>query len=317
MSPLLEVEGLSVTFRSGGLLRPTRELRAVDDVSLWLEPGETLGLVGESGSGKSTTARAILRLVPASGGTVHFAGQPVFALRGQDLRAFRRRAQFVFQDPYSSLNPRQTIGSILAEPLVIHGLARGPELSARVDELMAKVGLSPDMKSRYPHQFSGGQRQRIGIARALASGPELVVADEPVSALDVSIQAQVLNLLSQLQQEYGLAVLMISHDLAVIRQICHRVAVMFLGRIVEMGPVEQVCRSPRHPYTRALLDAVPSFSGFQVNAQASAPVDRRQPGCRYAPRCPLATEVCRQEIPPLAEKLPGRVVACHHLPEES
>ncbi|MCA9796894.1 MAG: ABC transporter ATP-binding protein, partial [Candidatus Eremiobacteraeota bacterium] len=244
MPPLLEVDGLSVTFRSGGLLRPERVLRAVDDVSLRLEPGETLGLVGESGSGKSTTARAILRLVQASQGTVHFDGQPVLALKGKALQAFRRRAQFVFQDPYSSLNPRQTIGSILAEPLIIHGLARGSELDARVDELMLKVGLSPEMKGRYPHQFSGGQRQRIGLARALASGPELVVADEPVSALDVSIQAQVLNLIDELQQEYGLAVLMISHDLAVIRQICHRVAVMFLGRIVETGPVEEVCRQP-------------------------------------------------------------------------
>jgi ABC-type oligopeptide transport system ATPase subunit len=259
--PLLEVRGLVKHFPlTRGVLvqRQVGAVKAVDGIDLTLAPGETLGLVGETGCGKSTTARLIMRLLDATAGEIHFAGRDITQLRGQPLRAVRRDLQMVFQDPYSSLNPRKTVGSIIAEPLAIHGL-QGDRAARRrrVQELMDTVGLSPEHYNRYPHEFSGGQRQRIGVARALALEPKLLIADEPVSALDVSIQAQILNLLRELQRELGLALLFISHDLSVVRYTCERVAVMYRGKIVESGPVGDLYDDPRHPYTRELLAAVP------------------------------------------------------------
>ena len=259
--PLLEVRDLVKHFPlTRGVLvqRQTGAVKAVDGIDLTLAAGETLGLVGETGCGKSTAARLVMRLLDATSGEIRFAGRDITRLRGQPLRAVRREVQMVFQDPYSSLNPRKTVGSIVAEPLAIHGLQ--PDRAARrrrVQELMDTVGLSPEHYNRYPHEFSGGQRQRIGVARALALEPKLLIADEPVSALDVSIQAQILNLLRELQRDLGLALLFISHDLAVVRYVCERVAVMYRGKIVETGPVEQLYRAPAHAYTRELLAAVP------------------------------------------------------------
>jgi ABC-type oligopeptide transport system ATPase subunit len=263
--PLLEVRGLVKHFPlTRGVLvqRQVGAVKAVDGIDLALAPGETLGLVGETGCGKSTTARLIMRLLDATSGEIHFAGRDITHLHGQPLRAVRRDLQMVFQDPYSSLNPRKTVGSIIAEPLAIHGLQSDRAARRhRVQELMDTVGLSPEHYNRYPHEFSGGQRQRIGVARALALEPRLLIADEPVSALDVSIQAQILNLLRELQRELGLALLFISHDLSVVRYICERVAVMYRGKIVESGPVGDLYDDPRHPYTRELLAAVPRIPG--------------------------------------------------------
>jgi ABC-type oligopeptide transport system ATPase subunit len=259
--PLLQARGLVKHFPlTRGVLvqRQYGAVKAVDGVDIALAPGETLGLVGETGCGKSTTARLLMRLLDATSGEIRFEGRDITHLRGTQLRAARRELQMIFQDPYSSLNPRRTVGSIVVEPLVIHGLE--PERSARrrrVQELMDRVGLNPEHYNRYPHEFSGGQRQRIGVARALALSPKLLIADEPVSALDVSIQAQILNLLRELQRELGLALLFISHDLSVVRYMCARVAVMYQGKIVETGPAEGLYASPRHPYTRELLAAVP------------------------------------------------------------
>jgi oligopeptide transport system ATP-binding protein len=259
-SPLLEVRNLKTYFpvRKGLLRTRVGDLKAVDDVSFNVGHGETLGLVGESGCGKSTIGRTILRLVPATSGSVQFDGQDVFAMRGRNLKQMRRQMQIIFQDPVGSLNPRMTVGRIIGEPILVHRLAKGSELLDRVADLLKTVGLSPDHAQRYPHEFSGGQRQRIGIARALALGPKFIVCDEPVSALDVSIQSQILNLLDDLQQEMNLSYLFIAHNLAVVEHFCHRVAVMYLGRIVEIANRDDIYDNPLHPYTKALLSAAPS-----------------------------------------------------------
>jgi len=308
--PLLVVQDLAVHF--GPKAHP---IRAVDGVSFDLYPGETLGLVGESGCGKSTTARALMGLVKATAGRVQVDGQEVRGLRGRKLRKLRRRVQVVFQDPYGSLDPRQTVGNILAEPLEIHGLARGREKQLRCVELMMQVGLDPRFLNRYPHEFSGGQRQRIGIARALALDPEILLLDEPVSALDVSIQAQVLNLLAELRAERGLSYLFIAHDLAVVRHLCDRVAVMYLGRIVEIGSRAEIFDRPRHPYTQALLSAVPvpdpavEATRKQTLLKGDPPSPDRDPiGCSFAGRCPIARRHCMVQDPELSNE--DHAVAC-------
>ena len=317
-APILTVSGLRRHFvQTKGFPRPvTTTVRAVDGVDFSIRPGEAFGLVGESGCGKSTAARALLRLIEPDDGEIRFAGQDVRAASGRDLVALRRRMQIIFQDPYSSLNPRRTIGRTLMEPLEVHGVARGEAARARSIALLEEVGLPPAAMGRYPHEFSGGQRQRIGIARALALEPELIVADEPVSALDVSVQAQVLLLLKDLQRRRGLAFLLVSHDLGVISWFCSRVAVMYLGRIVEQGPVAQVFANPRHPYTAMLRDASPipdpSRRGIlprvigEIPSAAAPP-----PGCHFHPRCPKATEICRTTYPEWNDA-GGHGAACHH-----
>jgi oligopeptide/dipeptide ABC transporter ATP-binding protein len=309
LTPLLTVEGLRREFRVG-----TGMLRAVDDVTFDIAPGETLGLVGESGCGKTTVGRLILRLLPVSAGRIVFDGQDVTALSERRLREFRRSVQVVFQDPYSSLNPRLTVRDIVAEPLRNFGVRRRAA-TARVGDLLARVGLPPDYMTRYPHAFSGGQRQRIGVARALALSPRLLVCDEAVSSLDVSVQAQVLNLLTDLQRELGLALLFISHNLAVVRHVSHRVAVMYLGRLVEVAPEGVLFEHPRHPYTRALLAAVPEV-GPAAAPPAVLPGEIPSlldppPGCRFQTRCPRVEARCRGAEPPLTEDRPGHWVRCY------
>ena len=317
--PLLQVRGLSKSFEvSGGLGRRAR-LQAVAEVDLELAAGETLGLVGESGCGKSTLARLILRLIEPDAGEIRFEGRDVRALSRAELRTLRRRMQIVFQDPFASLNPRMTVGEIVGEGLLVHRLASGAELEKRVAELLDTVGLSPDQAARYPHEFSGGQRQRIGIARALALEPRLVVADEPVSSLDVSIQAQILNLLLELQQRFGLAYLFISHDLRVVRHLSRRVAVMYLGRVVENAPAERLYEHPQHPYTQALLSAVPvpepgaGRRRIVLSGDVPSPLDPPS-GCPFHPRCPKAIERCSVERPRLREVAPSHFSACHLAP---
>ncbi|MEY4832487.1 MAG: hypothetical protein RL527_700 [Planctomycetota bacterium] len=270
--PILEVKDLQVHFpiRRGLLQRTVGHVKAVDGVSFTLNRGETLGLVGESGCGKTTAGRALLRLIPATGGTANFDGQDIFSLAPEAMRALRRRIQIIFQDPGGSLNPRMRVGNIIGEPLLVHGLATGDQLRSRVEELLVRCGLWKQAADRYPHEFSGGQRQRIGIARALALDPDLIVCDEPTSALDVSIQSQILNLLKDLQDERGLSYLFISHDMAVIHHICHRIAVMREGRIVEMGTRDEVIRSPKQAYTKELLDAVPEADPHRKRIVAPA-----------------------------------------------
>ena len=315
---ILDVKDLTKHFtQTKGFPRPvTTTVRAVDGVSFHVDQGEAFGLVGESGCGKSTAARALLRLIEPDGGAVHFAGQDVRAASGKALTALRRRMQIVFQDPYSSLNPARTIGQTLAEPLIVHGLASKAAARAQAGALLEEVGLPAAAASRHPHAFSGGQRQRIGIARALALEPELIVADEPVSALDVSVQAQVLMLLKALQARRGLAFVFVSHDLAVIRWFCSRVAVMYLGRIVEQGPVAQVFAHPRHPYTRVLRDASPipdpSRRGILPRVVGEIPsAANPPPGCHFHPRCDRATERCRVEYPAWTSEAHGGF-ACHN-----
>ncbi|HET9986040.1 MAG TPA: oligopeptide/dipeptide ABC transporter ATP-binding protein [Longimicrobiales bacterium] len=316
---LLVVRGLKKYFpiRKGFLGRVTGQVKAVDGVSFWVGRGETLGLVGESGSGKTTTGRTLLRLTEPTDGTARFEGQNVFALGGAELRKLRRRAQIVFQDPYGSLNPRMTVGETLREVLKVHDLARGGAASARVRELLETVGLRREAEARYPHEFSGGQRQRIGIARALSVEPDFIVCDEPVSALDVSVQAQVLNLLEDLQERLGLAYLFIAHDLSVVEHVSDRIAVMYLGRIVELGDARAVVATPRHPYTKALLSAVPALDPAarrgRIVLRGDIPSPAAPPsGCPFHPRCPhpLKDADCARVVPPLAEKAPAQFAAC-------
>ena len=325
MSALLEVTDLHKHFPVGkrGLLgRPAGWLRAVDGVSFTLERGESLGLVGESGCGKSTTARTVLGLQRATSGSVRFDGVELTRLDHRALQPYRRRMQMIFQDPYASLDPRQTVGSILTEPLKIHRLGKPRERKLRALALLDAVGLNPRHVNRYPHEFSGGQRQRIGIARALALEPDLILCDEPVSALDVSIQAQVVNLLGELQERFGLAYLFIAHDLAVVRQLCHRVAVMYLGRVVEVARRDDLYADPQHPYTRALLSAVPvpdplveeTRQRTVLAGDVPNPSDP-PPGCPFHPRCPergdVADDRCAREVPALEGLGTGRLRACH------
>ena len=316
--PLLQVKNLRVHFpyRHGFLRRGGGSVKAVDDVSFEIFEGETLGLVGESGCGKSTLGRAILRLIEPTAGEVRFAGTNLLELDRVALRAKRRELQIVFQDPYSSLNPRMTVAEIIGEALDIHGLT--PTVGARrerIAELLEQVGLSGEHASRYPHEFSGGQRQRIGIARALAVSPKLIVCDEPVSALDVSVQAQVVNLLQDLQRKLGLTYLFIAHDLAVVEHISRRVMVMYLGRVVESGPAEAVIRRPRHPYTRALIEAVPKGKRMDEKAEVLAgelPSPMKPPaGCPFHTRCALAEDRCRVEAPATKVVEAEHAVACH------
>ncbi|HEY0418501.1 MAG TPA: oligopeptide/dipeptide ABC transporter ATP-binding protein [Acetobacteraceae bacterium] len=314
MTPLLEVAGLAKHFPGGGR---GRAVRAVDGVSFAIAPGETLALVGESGCGKSTTSRLALRLIEPTAGTVRFAGEDLLALSPAALRRQRRDMQIVFQDPYASLNPRLSIGEIIAEPLRVHGLAVGrAALRARVAELLELVGLPADAASRYPRQFSGGQRQRVGIARAIGPQPRLVVADEPVSALDVSLQGQIVNLLQDLQERLGVSYLFVTHDLAVVRHIAHRVAVMYLGAIVETAPADRLFAAPHHPYTQALLSAAPEpepgAARNRIILQGDVPSPLAVPsGCRFHTRCPLAQDICRAQAPPERRIGPAHTAACH------
>lgn len=318
-SPLLEVRGLTKHFpiRSGVLQRVTGAVKAVDNVSFDIARGETLALVGESGCGKTTTGRTLLRLVEPTAGSVRFDGTDVMALRGEALRRMRRHMQIVFQDPYGSLNPRMTVGDTIREGLIVHRLAEGSEADNRVARLLDEVGLRPEFASRLPHEFSGGQRQRIGIARALAVEPSFVVCDEPVSALDVSVQAQVVNLLRDLQRDRGLSYLFIAHDLAVVSHMADRVAVMYLGRIVELAARSQLFTGARMPYTQALLSAVPvpepGAPRRRILLQGDPPSPVNPPsGCVFHPRCmhPRKDVSCTQIVPPLEEKAPGHFVAC-------
>ncbi|MGD9042703.1 MAG: ABC transporter ATP-binding protein [Desulfobacterales bacterium] len=319
--PLLKVEKLTVHFdvgRSGFWGQHRLVVHAVDNISFEIYPGETLGLVGESGSGKSTTGRAILRRIPVESGRIYFQGKDITDIDEQALRPLRRHMQLVFQDPYASLNPRLRIIDIVAEPLIVHGIVKNTrEAVARVAELLELVGLPPDAGGRYPHAFSGGQRQRIGIARALALNPEFIVADEPVSALDVSIRAQVVNLMQDLQQELGLTYFFIAHDLAVVRHISNRIAIMYAGKIVEIAGRDAIYESPIHPYTEALLSAVPvpdpkvQKARHRIALAGEVPDPLNPPaGCRFETRCSLATEPCRIEEPPLEERNPEHFTAC-------
>ncbi|MFG1477833.1 oligopeptide/dipeptide ABC transporter ATP-binding protein [Xanthobacter sp. V4C-4] len=308
--PVLRVDDLSVRFQTA-----RGAVQAVSNVSLQLPPGQTLGLVGESGCGKSTLGRAIVRLIEPASGRIHLAGEDITHTPRHRLRAARRKVQMVFQDPFASLDPRWTVGELIAEPLHIHAIGTRATRRARVADLLGKVGLPPDAAERTPHQFSGGQRQRIGIARALALEPDVVVLDEPVSALDVSVQAQILNLLDDLQQALGVAFLFISHDLSVVEYVSDRVAVMYLGRIVELADRETLFRAPAHPYTRALLEAVPRLSatrpaGPPLAGDLPSPY-APPPGCAFHTRCPVARERCRGEAPALRQSAPGHHVACH------
>ncbi len=316
---LLEVRNLKVHFpvKHGLFSRAIDFVRAVDDVSFDIAAGETVGLVGESGCGKTTLARAIVRLIEPTAGQTVFEGEDITALRGSELRVRRRKFQMIFQDPYSSLDPRMTVAESIGEALDIHRLIADPaERRGRIEDLLEDVGLDPSHANRYPHEFSGGQRQRIGIARALAVQPKLIVCDEPVSALDVSVQAQIINLLRALQQEHGLAYLFVAHDLAVVEHISRSILVMYLGRIVESGLAKTVCRSPKHPYTQALISAVPVVDLDSKRQRIILPGDVPSPihppgGCPFHPRCPVAEARCRTEVPLLRELDPGHHAACH------
>jgi oligopeptide/dipeptide ABC transporter ATP-binding protein len=317
--PLVEVRNLQVHFgiHRHRLGAPKAWLRAVDDVSFEIEPGETLGLVGESGCGKTTLGRTVIRLIEPTAGTIFFEQRDITQLNGRTLRSLRRGFQMIFQDPYGSLDPRFTVEDIIGEALDIHRLAGSSGARrARVGELLEDVGLEPSLALRFPHELSGGQRQRIGIARTLAVEPKFVVCDEPVSALDVSVQAQIVNLLRELQRTRGLAYLFITHDLAVVEHISHRVIVMYLGKFVETGPAKNVCRNPKHPYTQALLSAVPTIDSESkrqriiLSGELPSPIDPPS-GCPFHPRCPVAEARCKVEVPQLRTLTEGRTVACH------
>ena len=318
---LLDVRGLQMHFPvSKGVIFQSKvgEIKAVDGVSFQIMRGETLGLVGESGCGKTTIGRCILQLLKPTGGEVRFRGQDLTQLSGRAMRPLRKELQVIFQDPYGSLNPRMTVGAIVEEPLIIHKIGDRNERRNRVQELFEVVGLNPNMMDRYPYEFSGGQRQRIGIARALAVNPTFIVCDEPVSALDVSIQAQVINLLRSLQERFDLTYLFIAHDLSVVRHISDRVAVMYLGKIVEITGRDELYRDPKHPYTRALLSAVPipdpvveaSRERIILTGDVPSPIDPPK-GCSFHPRCPFAMDVCREITPVLKQTTQGHSVACH------
>ena len=317
--PLLEVSGLKKHFPiyRGVFSKVSGQVYAVDGVSFSIAKGETLGLVGESGCGKSTVGRTLLRLLEPTSGTVKIAGEDITHLDGEHLLPYRRRMQMIYQDPYASLNPRMTAGEIVGEPMVVHSVGTPQERREKVASLFDRVGLRPEAAGRYPHEFSGGQRQRIGIARALALNPDLIVGDEPVSALDVSIQAQIINLLMDLQDEFGLSYLFVAHDLAVVEHISHRVAVMYLGRIVEMTDRKSLFEMPLHPYTEALLSAVPipkasARSRKRVILTGDVPSPINPPsGCHFHARCPYAMPRCRTDVPALREVVPGHVAACH------
>lgn len=321
-TPLVEVDHLSIRFPVGGSGfwgANKRFVHAVDDVSFTIDAGTTLGLVGESGSGKTTTGRAVLRRIEATEGSIHFRGNDITRVKGRELRELRRHMQLVFQDPYASLNPRMSVLELVAEPLIIHGLAKdAADARPQVVDLLDRCGLPVDTVDRFPHAFSGGQRQRIGIARALALRPDFIVADEPVSALDVSVRAQVVNLLQELQQELGLTYLFIAHDLSVVRHISHRIGILYAGRLVEIAPTDDVYERHRHPYTEALLSSVPipdpplqrARRRIVLSGEVPNPVDPPA-GCRFAGRCPIAEDRCRVETPVLEQKAPGHWVACH------
>ena len=315
--PLLEVKNLRKSFRvSDSLGRKAGRLVAVNDISFFIEQGETLGLVGESGCGKSTTGRLILQLLKPDQGQIIYDGTELIGLSPGKMRPWRRRMQMIFQDPFSSLNPRMTVAATLSEPLVIHRLVPQRQIRDKVIELLEKVGLTADHEQRYPHEFSGGQRQRIGIARALAVEPQLIIADEPVSALDLSVQAQILNLLQKIKQEQQLSYLFIAHDLAVIEHVSDRIAVMYLGNIVELCSAEELYRNPRHPYTEALLNAVPvpdpaHARPLALKGEIPSPVNPPS-GCYFHPRCPYADNLCREQAPELVEMGTGHLVACYH-----
>ncbi|WP_342358608.1 oligopeptide/dipeptide ABC transporter ATP-binding protein [Terrarubrum flagellatum] len=318
-APLLTVENLHVHFpiRAGVLRRQVGTVRAVDGVSFDIQRGETLSLVGESGCGKSTTGLALMGLVAAISGRMRLDGEEMIASGRTRPRASRRRMQIIFQDPFSSLNPRRSASDAIRAPLDIHGVGTMRERTEQVASLMSRVGLRPDQAKLYPHQFSGGQRQRIGIARALTLKPDILICDEPVSALDVSVQAQVLNLLADLQRDLGVSYLMISHDLGVVEHVSHRVAVMYLGRIVEIAPAKLIFAQPLHPYTELLMGSAPSLDprrrrGFSARNDDVASGTNKPGGCAFHPRCPLATELCRKDDPQLTERGDGRSVACHH-----
>jgi oligopeptide transport system ATP-binding protein len=320
--PLLEVTDLVKHFpiRSGIVVeREVGTVRSVDGVSLTLNEGETLGLVGESGCGKSTLCRTILQLLTPTSGSVKFQGRELVGLSRRELRPMRRQMQMIFQDPYASLNPRKRVGQIIGDPMDLHGLASGADLKRRVQELLDRVGLRPEHYNRFPHEFSGGQRQRIGIARALALQPKLIIADEPVSALDVSVQAQIVNLLEDLQKEFGLSYLFVAHDLGVVRHVSDRVAVMYLGKVVEQSYTDGLYEKSVHPYSHALLSAVP-IPDPKLNAarertvlEGDVPSPTNPPsGCRFHTRCPWATEICADEEPAMVSYETGHMAACHH-----
>lgn len=321
-APLLEVTDLVKHFaiKSGVLIdREVGRVRAVDGVSLTLHESETLGLVGESGCGKSTLARAILQLIAPTSGSVRFDGHELVGLSQRELRPLRRQMQMIFQDPFASLNPRKRIGQIIGDPMRLHGVADGAQLKRRVQELLDRVGLQAEHYNRYPHEFSGGQRQRIGIARALGTQPKLIIADEPVSALDVSVQAQIINLLEDLQREFGMAYLFVAHDLGVVRHVSDRVAVMYLGKLVEQADSDTLYARPRHPYTHALLSAVPipdprknaARERITLEGDVPSPIDP-PPGCHFHTRCASATDICRHDEPALVTDDCGHATACHH-----
>jgi oligopeptide transport system ATP-binding protein len=317
---LLEVKDLQMHYpiTSGLFARQTGAVKAVDDVSFTITRGETLGLVGESGCGKTSMARSIVQLYKPTSGQVIFDGQDLTKLKGGKMRAMYRRVQFIFQDPYGSLDPRMTCGEIVGEPLKVHKLTKGKdEYRKRIGELLTLVGLNPYMANRFPHEFSGGQRQRIGIARALAVEPELLICDEPVSALDVSVQAQILNLLEELQEKFGLTYLFIAHDLSLVRHISHRVAVMYLGRLVEVAESDELFSNPQHPYTKALMSAIPlpdpieEINRERIVLQGEPPSPAKPPpGCVFNPRCPIAIDDCTAAIPELREISTGHFAAC-------